>query len=211
MIKNIFLLSAFLFLAQNKDIISQLQNRYDKIKDFKTEFIQTYYASNGTLLMESSGMLYYKKAGMFRWDYKTPKQKEFVISGNKLWVYLKDDGIVYIDDDFRSSQIKIVLLFLYGEGSIEREFNIDKVDEDGNYNRILLTPKEESNQVARLIIHLNKKDINVEKIEIIDKIGNRNVFHFKNLIFDNGLKETLFKFKIPEGVEVSPIPKDMFK
>lgn len=211
MIKNILLLSAFLIFAQNKDIILQLQNRYDKIKDFKTDFIQSYYAANGTLLMESEGVLYYKKVGMFRWDYKTPKQKEFIIKGNKLWVYLKDDGIVYIDEDFQSSQIKLVLLFLYGEGSIEREFNIDKVDEDKDYYRIMLTPKMESAQISKMFIHLKNKKIDVEKIEIIDKIGNRNVFHFKNLSFDNGLKEKLFNLDIPDGVEVSPLPKDMFK
>jgi len=211
MIRIFVLLSTIFICGQKVDIINLLQNRYDKIKDFKTEFVQTYYSSNGTVLMESEGVLYYKKAGMFRWDYKTPKQKEFIIKGNNLWVYLKDDGIIYVDDDFKSSQIKFVLLFLYGEGSIEKEFNIDKINDEEGYFRILLTPKDGSVQISRLLIHIEKKSYNVEKIEIVDRLGNRNVFHFKNLVFDNRLKEELFNVKIPEGVEVSPIPKDMFK
>ncbi len=209
---RIFLAFAVLFLYdKNPDIVSLLQSRYDKIKDFKAEFIQSYYGSNGTLLMESTGVLYYKKSGMFRWNYKTPKQKDFVIKGNNLWVYLKDDGIVYVDDDFKSSQIKLVLLFLYGEGSIEREFNVEKADEEAEFFRLLLVPREESAQIARLVIHLRKKTYNVEKIEITDKIGNRNVFHFRNLEFDTGLKDSFFSFKIPDDAEVSPLPKDMFK
>ncbi|MCX7959431.1 MAG: outer membrane lipoprotein chaperone LolA [Deltaproteobacteria bacterium] len=206
----IIILAVFLY-AQKTDVISLLQNRYDKIKDFKTEFVQSYYAANGTLLMESTGMLYFKKKGMFRWDYETPKKKEFIIKGNSLWVLLKDDGIVYVDDDFKSSQIKLVLLFLYGEGSIEREFNIDKVDEETEFFRILLVPREESQQISRLIIHMRKKTYNVEKIEITDKTGNRNVFHFRNLDFDTGIKDSFFSLKIPDGVEVSPLPKDMFR
>lgn len=210
--KRVFLMCvSLLLIAQKGDVVSLLQIRYDKVKDFKAEFIQSYYSSNGTILMESTGMLYYKKSGMFRWDYKTPKQKEFVINGNNLWVYLKDDDIVYIDDNFKSTQMKLVLLFLYGEGSIEREFNIDKVDEEKEFYRILLTPRESSSQLSRLIIHLRKKSLDVEKIEITDNIGNRNVFYFKNINFDVGLKDSLFKFKVPEGVEVSPLPKDMFK
>jgi len=107
--------------------------------------------------------------------------------------------------------MKLVLLFLYGEGSIEREFNIDKVEEETEFVRILLTPKESSSQVARLIIHLRKKEKNVEKLEITDRLNNRNVFYFEKIVFDTGLKESFFNFKIPDGVEVSPIPKDMFK
>jgi|GEM_PF-2361334 len=211
MISEICISFIYLLLSQKADIVGELQNRYDKIKDFKTEFKQSYYSANGTLLMESSGNLYYKKSGMFKWEYKTPKEKEFIVKGNKLFVYLKDDSIVYVDEDFKSSQMKLVLLFLYGEGSIEREFNIDKVEEETEFVRILLTPKESSSQVARLIIHLRKKEKNVEKLEITDRLNNRNVFYFEKIVFDTGLKESFFNFKIPDGVEVSPIPKDMFK
>ncbi|MCX7943503.1 MAG: outer membrane lipoprotein chaperone LolA [Deltaproteobacteria bacterium] len=207
----IVLLNMLVCLNTSQDVISLLQDRYDKIKDFKTEFIQSYYSTNGTLLLESTGVLYYKKKGMFRWDYKTPKQKQFIVKDNTLWIFLKDDGIVYIDDNFKTSQMKLILLFLYGEGSLEREFNVEKITEDTEFYRILLIPKEEAANLTRLTIHLRRKTYNVEKMEITDRLGNKNVFHFKNLNFDVGLGEALFNFKIPEGVEVYPLPKDMFK
>jgi outer membrane lipoprotein carrier protein len=211
MISKICISLIYLLISQKADLVSDLQNRYDRIKDFKAEFIQSYYSANGTLLMESKGKLYYKKSGMFKWEYETPKAKEFVIKGNKLFVYLKDDGIVYVDEDFKSSQLKLVMLFLYGVGSIEREFNVDKVDEEEEFARILLTPREATTQIARMIMHIRKNEKNVEKLEIIDDLNNRNVFRFKDITFDTGLKESFFNFRIPEGVEVSPIPKDLFK
>ncbi len=207
----ILLLAVNLFIAKEPDVVVQLQQRYDKIKDFRADFIQSYYSTNGTQLMESKGTLYYKKSGMFKWIYETPKKKEFVIRGNKLYVYLKDDSIVYLDEDFKSSQMKMILLFLYGEGNIEKQFNIEKVEDDKDYNRILLTPKEKNSTVSKLILTVDKTNHNVEKLEITDNLGNRNVFHFKNILFDSDLKESFFIFKIPEGVELSPIPKDMFR
>lgn len=211
MLKTTIFLMMSLVVMREKDIVTLLQQRYDKIKDFKSDFIQSYYSANGTMLMESSGTLYYKKSSMFKWIYKTPKKKEFVVKGNKLFIYLKDDAIVYIDEDFRSSQMNMVLLFLYGEGSIENQFNIDKVEEEGVYYRLFLTPKEKDSTVARLIISAERSNINVEKLEITDNLGNRNVFRFKNTHFDTGVKESFFIFKIPENVEISPLPKDMFR
>ncbi len=61
-----------------------LQARYQGIRDFSADFVQTY--RGGVLRTQTSerGTVLIKKPGRMRWTYTSPERKEFVSDGQKV-------------------------------------------------------------------------------------------------------------------------------
>src|SRR5262245_42149338 len=99
-----------------------LQQRYQGIRDFSADFVQTY--RGGVLRTETreQGTVAIKKPGRMRWVYVKPEKKEFVSDGVKVYSYIPLDKQVIVspvpsDDEAASSA-----MFLAGKGDIVRDF-----------------------------------------------------------------------------------------
>ena len=66
-------------------IARALQARYQGIRDFSADFVQTY--RGGVLRTQTSerGTVAIKKPGRMRWLYTSPERKEFVSDGQKIY------------------------------------------------------------------------------------------------------------------------------
>ena len=71
--------------AQELDqVVAGLEETYGKIKDLRAEFSQV--ANNKSLGQDikADGIVYLKKGGKLRWEYKTPAPQEIVSDGTSL-------------------------------------------------------------------------------------------------------------------------------
>ena len=66
-------------------IATQVQARYDRIRDFSADFTQE--ADSGVLRKKlvERGIVQVKKPGKMRWDYKAPEKKIFVSDGLEIY------------------------------------------------------------------------------------------------------------------------------
>ena len=67
-----------------EDLAKALQARYQNVRDFTADFVQTY--RGGVLRTETRerGTVAVKKPGRMRWIYTSPERKEFVSDGQKI-------------------------------------------------------------------------------------------------------------------------------
>src|SRR5512135_3165545 len=101
LIVSLVLLSQFVLIpaaycAAGEEVLSEIQNRYEKTNDSEANFIQE-YLGKGMKQSKGEGKVYFKKKGMMRWDYTVPKQK-MISDGHTLWYYQPEEKQVLVSD-----------------------------------------------------------------------------------------------------------------
>ena len=107
--------------ATADQLSAKIQQRYDTIRDFEADFVQTY--EGGVLRTKTTerGTLAIKKPGRMRWLYSGKERKEFVSDGAKIYSYLPADKQVIVSPMPAADQTTPAL-FLAGRGNIVRDF-----------------------------------------------------------------------------------------
>ena len=101
-------------------LAKDLQARYQSIRDFSADFVQSYRAGVLKTKTQESGKVSVKKPGKMRWTYAKPERKELVSDGRQLYAYVPEDKQVIVRD--ATTQAATPDLFLSGRGDIARDF-----------------------------------------------------------------------------------------
>jgi outer membrane lipoprotein carrier protein len=193
------------FCATGQEVLSEIQNRYEKTNDFEANFIQEYVGKGIRQSSRGEGKVYFKKKGMMRWDYAVPNQK-LVSDGHKLWYYQPEEKQVLISDVSSVLKERTPLAFLAGEGNLSREFNFLNLNEsvsqkEDNYV-IELVPKETIPTLSKLVLTVDKKSYIVLQADVFDGLGNLTRTRFVHIKTNVGVSPSFFQFTIPPGTEV---------
>jgi len=216
-VKNIFLsngIALFLFhlvfnpvafCATGQEVLNEIQNRYEKTKDFEANFIQEYIGKVMKQPNRGEGKVYFKKKGMMRWDYTVPNQK-LLSDGHTLWYYQPEEKQVLVSDVSKVLKEKTPLAFLAGEGNLSRDFNLlnlnESVSQKEDHYIVELVPKESLATLSKLMLTVDKKTYTVLQADVIDGLGNVTRTRFIDIKTNTGLSNSFFHFTIPPGTEV---------
>lgn len=181
-------------------VMDRLQTTYREVKDITADFTQR-SSIQGFEERVFEGRLYLKKPGMVRWDYLMPVSQKIFIRGDKVILYLPEEkqAIVQTISDHPDAEPAMGLL-----SDIEKWQEIFDIKVGGDtldIYKIELHPKAML-LVDKVQVEIDKKSFYITGMSIFEKSGNRVTFNFSNIKSDSGLKESLFDFKIPRGVEV---------
>ena len=202
-----------LFLALFADAtpdqrLAAVQKRYDGFSDFSAEFKQTLVrAARPGKGRSETGKVFLKRPGLMRWDYADPEVKNFVIDGERLWEYKPDESQVMVFDKFHEAEVSAGISFLWGKKTVLKEFTAqhyagtDPLGAPIGERAIKLTPVKPDANVKTLVFAMNDQGF-IEKAIVEDNLGNFNMFEFKNIKLDSGLKRDAFLFVPPDGVKV---------
>ena len=101
--------------------------------------------------------------------------------------------------------------FITNIARIREDFNIafyqNKKEPNSGKYFLELTPKKEGMNILRAVLDVSEKDFLILKLSITDLQGNITNVSFSDIKIDAGIKDSLFAFKIPKGVEVIERPK----
>ena len=194
--------------ATPEQLLANVQKRYDGFSDFSADFKQTLVrASRPGKGRSETGKVFLKRPGLMRWDYAEPEVKNFVIDGERLWEYKPDESQVMVFDKFHEAEVSAGISFLWGKKTVLKEFTAqhytgaDPVGTPMGEHAIKLTPVKPDANVKTLVFAMNAEGF-IEKAVVEDNLGNFNMFEFKNIKLDSGLKRDAFLFVPPEGVKV---------
>ena len=202
------------------DIARRVQERYEQSDSMRCDFVQLYRSAATRKVTRDSGKLAVKKPGKMRWDYLDPERKLYISDGETVYWYLPEDRQVtrmrLADADQQQTQI----LFLMGEGNLLRDFEIsdasepnrsdfeefilvdyrsDLPDYEGSFF-LRMVPKREE-EFDYLILVVNPKDYDVERMVVFDAFGNTTDYLFLRIERPQ-LADNIFNFTVPRGVEV---------
>ena len=193
------------FCITGQEVLTEIQNRYEKTNDIEANFIQEYIGKGMKQSNRGEGKVHLKKKGMMRWDYTTPHQK-LISDGHTLWLYQPDEKQVLVSNLSSVLKERAPLAFLAGEGVLSQDFNFLSLKESVSQKEetyvVELTLKEAMVTFSKLILTVDRKTFTVLQADVIDGMGNLTRTRFMNIKTNVGLSDSLFQFVVPHGTEV---------
>jgi outer membrane lipoprotein carrier protein len=181
-------------------LVRRAEARHAKAGDLVARFTQIYRSGALRREVTERGVVSIKPPGRMLWEYKDPEKKTFVADGKTFWFYVPADRQVIVSeqDDARS----IPALLLSGRGDLLAQFGatLETPPAEGLY-RVRLTPKKPDPEVEDVKVDLEANG-RLKAIEVRDTQGNVSIFRFDDVRENVGLKDGLFRFQPPAGVEV---------
>jgi outer membrane lipoprotein carrier protein len=187
-----------------KAVAERVQQRYDTIRDFEADFVQTY--EGGVLRKKTTerGTVAIKRPGRMRWIYTAPERKEFVSDGNRLYSYLPADKQVIVSPA-PEGQSNTPALFLTGKGNLVRDFTPSFTELPGATPGLIslkFVPIRTDPDVQALILGVDPTTYQIRLLVATDRQGGTSTFTFSNLKENRGISDKIFEFRIPRGVDV---------
>jgi outer membrane lipoprotein carrier protein len=188
------------------EVAAALQKKYDGVRDFSADFVQTYRGGVLNRQIKDSGRVMVRKPGRMRWEYQMPEEKLFVSDGAKIYSYVPEDRQVTIVPAPTDDQAASPALFLAGKGNITRDFTASIVEppagQPGEARALRLVPRTPQAEYDWLIIVVDPATLMLRGLVTGDSQGGTSSFSFTNMKENVGLADKLFTFTPPRGVEV---------
>jgi outer membrane lipoprotein carrier protein len=197
-------LSAQIGKSTPEELAAKIQQRYDTIRDFEAEFVQTYQGGLLRTKTTEEGTVAIKRPGRMRWVYLKPERKEFVSNGREIFSYLPQDKQVIVSEMPADAQTTPAL-FLTGRGNLVRDFTSSFAEVPATAQGALsvkLVPRKTDPEVEWLIVAVEPSTFQIRALVAMDRQGGQSTFTFKNLKENRNLSDTIFDFKVPRGVDV---------
>jgi outer membrane lipoprotein carrier protein len=184
------------------DILKKVEAIYTA-SDFSADFIQVSTIKAMEISDSASGKLFVKYPGKMRWEYQEPEQQVIVSDGIQLWLYRPQDQQVMVG--------KAGTFFGEGKGAgflsdiqlLRKDFNITLEDiHFGDYYNLKLIPIKKNGDLARIHLLVSKENFKIFQVYTYNLYDDATRIEFLNLHFDNRFDDGLFRFVIPEGVDV---------
>ena len=187
---------------QSPDALAKaLQARYQGIRDFSADFVQTYRAGVLKTQTQESGTVAVKKPGKMRWIYTKPERKELVSDGRHIYWYVPQDKQVLVNDVVEDATTPA--LFLSGKGDIARDFTASMAESATPGTVALkLVPRRAEPNYEHLIATLDAGTLQIRALTTHDHQGGDSTLTFTNMKENRGLSDKEFVFRVPRGVNV---------
>ncbi|MGE3975958.1 MAG: outer membrane lipoprotein carrier protein LolA [Nitrospira sp.] len=197
-----------------REVVKQLQARYEKTKDLQADFSQKTRIEGFERPVTSSGKVYIKKPGRLRWDYLDPTIEQIYVNQDDVKVYVPEHKQVLVGKLTQMAASKAPLELLQGAAKLNESFEIEptlgKARGAGGTPLITLIPKakeqESTQNLQKIIVEVFPKTHYIRTVALHEISGNVAVFEFSNLQPNLGLGNEVFDFKAPSDAEVVKAP-----
>jgi outer membrane lipoprotein carrier protein len=154
----------------------------------------------------ANGRVYIKYPGMMRWEYEKPEQQIIITDADKLWIYRPADNQVMTG--------KAPTFFRNGKGAsflsdisvIRQKFDISlekgPPEQRDLFHHLKLIPLEKTLDISEIRLLVSRQTFNVLQVITLNFYGDETRIDLLNFVFGGNLDDSLFSFKIPQGVDV---------
>lgn len=183
-------------------IIAGVESRYN-VPGFTADFEQESILKAMAVTDTASGRLMVRQPGKMRWEYLVPEPQTIITDGNDLWVYRPQENQVLVG--------KAPSFFGGGRGAgflsniktVRKSFQIflEPAEKSEQY-RLKLVPNQSSVDLLEVKLDISKKTFDLLQITTFNVYGDETRIELKNLRFNDPPPGELFRFDLPEGVDV---------
>ncbi len=182
------------------EILTGVENRYNRARTLELTFEQTYDAPRRAAKTES-GELFLRKPGRMRWQYAVPQGKLFISDGKYVYLYTPATNRVERSKVKESDDLRAPLAFLLGKLDFRRDFKRFVLRQNGDALSVIAEPKSENAPFTQVEFRVGP-EYEIRELEIIGQDNSIMQFRFENEKLNPPLKESLFRFTIPVGAEL---------
>ncbi|MBL8175042.1 MAG: outer membrane lipoprotein chaperone LolA [Bryobacterales bacterium] len=205
------LLQISIFCFAQTSIVNSLkkvENRYNNIRTLRLDFEQTlFYAAQPSAKRKESGVLYLRKPGKMRWEYRTPSEKLFLSDGKDVYYYSSAANRVEKSKVKETDDMRAPLAFLIGRLDFQRDFREYRVREEKEGRWVTALPKS-SKAPYREVQFLLLSDFRIGQLRVMGQDESVMDFYFRNETLNPPLSDSLFQFRAPKGAEFVDVTED---
>jgi outer membrane lipoprotein carrier protein len=180
--------------ASAEELARTLQQRYDKVFDFRASFVQT--TRGGVLRIQSprgEGTVAVKKPGKMRWDYTKPEPQLIVSDGKRIYDYDPVTKDVTIAEMPPADQAPTAALVLAGKGDILRDYTVTKVESPVPGTQALrLDPRKADPDYEYLVIAFDPASYQIRGLMTRDSQGGESTIVFSNIRQNSNIPDKTF-------------------
>jgi outer membrane lipoprotein carrier protein len=148
--------------------------------------------------IRTTGKMSLERPGKFRWEIISPNKQLIVANGKTLWIY--DPDLLQVNKQRIDSQTNNPAMLLSGTIDLAKTFRIQQLAATGNKIFVLMPRNTQSSIFQKVQLTFNGDEL--QKMEIIDNLGQKSVISFSEIALNSVLNQGLFAFKIPPNVDV---------
>jgi outer membrane lipoprotein carrier protein len=181
-------------------VLKRVEERHARTTDLVARFSQSYRSGMLGREVVERGVVTIKRPGRMRWEYKDPETKLFVSDGKTFYFYVPADRQVIVSE--QDERRSLAARLLSGRGGLTAEFtaSMEEPLEEGVL-RVKLVPRRAQPDVEKAFLDVEPSG-RIRSILLEDVQGNRTRFRFESVRENTGVKDDLFRFAVPSGVEV---------
>lgn len=193
------LLMVLLSLPVFANTRANLATLVNGFQTYQAQFKEQTYGANKQLIQTSTGRVYIKRPGMFRWDVQTPNQQHIVTNGKTLWVY--DVLLQQVTERSVTSagSINPAALLSDNANQVLKQYRVSLQNKDGQvwYHLVPIAKQSTFTQINMQFSHKQ-----LVAIHVINTLGQESDFRFSKITLNQPLNSDLFNFVPPKGVDV---------
>ena len=156
-----------------------------KMKTMQCDFVQTKYLKMLNDKMVSRGKMYYQQSNKLRWEYTSPYTYTFVLNGSKVLISKgkRSDVINVNQSKFFKEIARIMMNSVVGKCLTDsKDFKVSLTGASAEYVATLYPQQKQMKQMfQKIILHFNKQNSTVSKVELIEKKRDRTIIELKNV------------------------------
>ena len=185
-------------------IAQAVDERYNHLHTLQAEFTEIYRGA-GTERIES-GILWLKKPGKMRWEYRSPREKLFLSDGKDAWFYVPGERQVRRTAVKKLDDLRSPLAFLLGKTKLEKELQglslaVDVAPLVAGDVVLRGVPKSLADRVSQVLLEITPGHW-IVRILIEEVDGSVTEYRFSDQKEDVAVADSRFQFVTPDGVEV---------
>ncbi|HDP98313.1 MAG TPA: outer membrane lipoprotein carrier protein LolA [bacterium] len=186
--------------SKANSIIKNVLRKYDQSKNIKSDYKQVFYWKLTDNIAEQQGVIWLQGKEKFRIE---TENQTIVSDGKTLWTYSRATGQVIVDNVQNSEDINLPKdILLNFSDEYRASYISDELIDKDKCHLIELRPSSGDQFIKLIKIWIHIKDMIVIKIEQTDLNDNTNTYWLSNIEFNLPLKDSFFKYVVPDSVEV---------
>ncbi|MDF1796211.1 MAG: outer membrane lipoprotein chaperone LolA [Coxiellaceae bacterium] len=170
-----------------------------KFQTLQAQFKQA-TLSGQRVLRRASGKMSVKRPGKFRWSVIKPMQTLLIINGTTAWNYDKDLMQATKQHLSKAQGLNAASLLSGDAKDLANNFQIKQEPTQGTKEKtFMLIPNAQTSFTS---IQLSFEGQQLLSMQTTNALGQRTVFMFSKVSYNQPIADSLFKFKPPKGVDV---------
>ena len=186
-----------------KEVARKVDRHYNSLQTLQADFEES-YRGGGTARTES-GVLWLRRPGKMRWEYRVPRDKLFITNGKKAFFHVLGEPHARQAKLEKIDDLRSPLRYLLGKTKLEKEFDdlrLLPAPTGGSASLVLEgVPKMMRDRVERVRLEITPR-YRIERITIEEVDGAVTEFRFRNQVENGAIADDKFRFKAPPGVQV---------
>ncbi len=186
-------------IARTSGGSNNLERFFREVNTFSASFKQVVLDASQNPVQESSGRLWIKRPGKFRWDYQAPYEQKIISDGKLLWIY--DVELKQVTRQNLSVSLgQTPAILLAGRGKFKDNFRVKSLGKQGGLEWLQMIPRNSDGSYETIRIGFKKRQLYI--LEMVDGFGQTTRVTLSGARENRSISNRKFRFVPPKGVDV---------